>query len=577
MQKILQAGIQKNIGKSIRAEDLDSWFNMLVQPISLSQLQTNSNQIIFGRRGSGKTMYLKALAEMLGGNLPKYRVLAIYTCVNEFLVSPDDSPTTYTPLQKGHHCFLSFITSLGDQLFKYYDIISNDPQLIQTLGLTKKSLHALQDTLLELRYIQSHGDASRSKPKGSGTIIRSNSGKKERTNEKVSKLGLTLESKKMEMSVTASGSSNNRTIKTESMELQAKTEFGLVIPTHIIRSLAKTLVEQFKVDTLMIMIDEWPLLQDGQADFAEYLRRSFFGEKELSIKIAADRYMCTLSGVTNGKIRGLELGADIFEIADLDLPLHNTDDSLPLYAEMLAKRLVNFAPELYNFFGVNILQSPMIVVDSLFHNQRAFAELCNGAQGLAREFLSLFAQCSEALAYDTSKKITYEKIHKVLLKDSRGTVSNVETDPIALAALIGVRDLVRKNRSPFFFTQKNAVNKSNSLRALVTKRAVHRLPFRSIDFKVSQAYDCYEIDYSIFIEWVDLMEWSNTVKPIGDMRRALPRIELSEASKYYLEFQDHYAESIVCSVCHVPFFASDSSFVLKKLCPHCFEQPIIAK
>lgn len=578
-QAVLSSAMTKNQGKPLRSELLDSWLRVLVEPFAISELINNSSQIVFGRRGSGKTMYFKALEEMLCGNPLLHRQLLVYVPVNELLVSSYE-PSRSDPNQDAKHCFASLMESVGNKLLLWFDRITADETLARSFGLTKKSANELQETLLKFQYTVSHGNPVPGIWAGKTRMVSRSA--EERSGEKGSSAtaAATVDPKSILGTASLALKTSREQHNSESSESQFEAEHKIAVPTAELRRLAIQAVEQFGAKSLIVMIDEWPLLADAQENFAEYIRRAFCGHPRICVKIAADRFQCRLSSIrSDGKRRGLEIGADIFEAADLDMPLHGTDDALPLYAQMLVKRLTFYEPQMMEHFGPNIGDDPLPIVDLLFQNRHVFGELCNGAQGLARDFLELFRLCSKEIKCDARKRITSSEIHKVLLHDSHSVMRNVQSSEPATAALNGeIRNVVARSQQPFFFTDKGVVQVSSVLRTLLSSRAIHGVPQGYTKPQVSEEFDSYELDYSVYCEWRELLEWTKQdLRPLGDLRVSLRSLSTTEARERRVHFtSDDVARgrSIECPHCKKDFLSSAPAYDLKKLCPYCFE-PIV--
>src|SRR5205809_388293 len=72
-----------NAGISTRAEDLGEYSQLFVDPINSASLETNTNQLIFGRRGSGKTILTGALNERFRSRFPNVRCYSFhYSAIN---------------------------------------------------------------------------------------------------------------------------------------------------------------------------------------------------------------------------------------------------------------------------------------------------------------------------------------------------------------------------------------------------------------------------------------------------------------------------------------------------------------
>ncbi len=57
----LSRALDVNLGRSSRAEKDHDHLALFVDPINIASLLTNANQLVYGRRGAGKTMMFRAI------------------------------------------------------------------------------------------------------------------------------------------------------------------------------------------------------------------------------------------------------------------------------------------------------------------------------------------------------------------------------------------------------------------------------------------------------------------------------------------------------------------------------------
>jgi ABC-type branched-subunit amino acid transport system ATPase component len=60
---IVNSALRKHLGLSTRAEDIGRYGELFVDPNVIDSVRNNVNQVVFGKRGSGKTSLLGYLTE----------------------------------------------------------------------------------------------------------------------------------------------------------------------------------------------------------------------------------------------------------------------------------------------------------------------------------------------------------------------------------------------------------------------------------------------------------------------------------------------------------------------------------
>jgi hypothetical protein len=176
---------------------------------------------------------------------------------------------------------------------------------------------------------------------------------------------------------------------------------------------------------LVLLIDEWPSVAwDTQPLLAEFVRRCFSKNPRVTVKIASIEYRSNFFELLpHNAVLGFELGSDItpaLELDDLFVFDRNNDQALAAFAELVYRHL---AAELevdayFEQFGdppaterravvteiLRRLQTPDRYLNrvhgvmnadeltfALFAGPRVFRELVRAAEGVARDFISVAA------------------------------------------------------------------------------------------------------------------------------------------------------------------------------------------
>ena len=155
------------VGLSTRAEELESATDAFADTIFLNTLKAKQNQIIFGRRGMGKSHLLKRIDDEYRNNFEEYRVFPIF--INGSQLKHQTDVVNQIPQVIAFALYIEFIKSLVVQL--HYFISSQLDQSIwdnifgtQKHAISKKANLIVSDlsNLLqsgEVRFLPS-GEAS---------------------------------------------------------------------------------------------------------------------------------------------------------------------------------------------------------------------------------------------------------------------------------------------------------------------------------------------------------------------------------------------------------------------------------
>ncbi len=159
--EIINRTLVTNAGVSNRSEDLKHYSELFVDPIESDILLRNTKQLIYGRRGSGKTLLIGALNEALQRDITKTKVMSFsYSAIN-FRSSAEYGGLMPTVKEKTHAYFHSFIVQLSGDIFNLADNILRKPSLLDYFKLNGPIMTAKREQLatavLELMEASSYG------------------------------------------------------------------------------------------------------------------------------------------------------------------------------------------------------------------------------------------------------------------------------------------------------------------------------------------------------------------------------------------------------------------------------------
>jgi hypothetical protein len=325
---------------------------------------------------------------------------------------------------------------------------------------------------------------------------------------------------------------------------------------------------------VIIFIDEWMSLAECQVEFAERLRQSFFGENRIAIKIAADPYQGQFNNSGHGhNFRGLEIGGDIFEAVNLDLPFRNQEKIYDLFSETLYRRLLHFEPSLKEIFGEPPNWNSDYFIDALFSNKRAFMELCIGAQGLCRDFHKMFQMCGKKINWDiSSNRIDINCVRKVIFEKTEETYGRIVKSIDSNKLLFDfIRPHIMDRKSRYFIIESRPSEYTPIIRDLLSN-----IPMSQIHATLRGEYECFEIDYGIFLDLARAMEFS-TGEKMSEEFDGNEASKITSANKFmYLLPLDEFinetsdAAILLCKICGQEFSSSAKAYKIRKICPHCY-------
>jgi hypothetical protein len=567
--------LRKNAGYSVRSEDLGSFEQLFVDPVNSASIETNTNQLILGRRGTGKTLLLGAIHSRVNGRFPDSRCYAFYYSAVDFRSSAEYGGVVPTTKEKTHAFFHSFIEKLANDILELADKVFEKPNLLQALGLVgdakKRQRELLEDRVLRL--VDAARVGAESPLPSSVTGSRESHASSAR--DRHTSIGGALTSDGSRVGASFSRERSQRAESVEHVVLGSRRAFD----PSLIRSFLVEIVDLLGLDYIIVLLDEWMSLAECQTEFAERIKQCLFGEERIAVKIAADQYQGQFNNAGTGhNFRGLEIGADIFPIVNLDQPFRDPVAGFALFADVLYRRLLFLNPDMQNFFGDPPVSNPSWFVEMIFDNEHAFEEASRGAQGICRDFHEIVQGCAKKIGWDVaSGKVTFNTVRDVLVERTDATydrvLRSVDSNPLLVNLII---PHVRDTGTRFFLVENRETRYAHIVDDLLSKRFIHALPLSEMHPTLKASHRLFEIDYGIYLDLMEAREWSERTK--RDSEEPIDPSAMTSANSARFTVDIGPLAQVIgeedrrrCTLCGVEFSASEKSFRTKRLCPNCFE------
>jgi hypothetical protein len=339
----------------------------------LDVLANRSHQVIYGRRGVGKTHALRYYQSTVNTKGD----LAIYVdCANLGSSNSTYNDTTLTLYERATRLLIDVCTSMH---WAFADAFS-DPARGWDLAEVAPRLNGFIDAITQV-----HMD---------GSVVR------ERRTQETDKSGTDFKiggSLSVNPGVSASyGTSNNIEAVHEIKEKREGKE-STIINFQFLAQRTAALVSYIAPRRVWLLVDEWSTVPiDLQPYLADLLRRSFFSVPNVSVKIAAieQRSAFRAERADQGYI-GIELGADATVALNLDEYL--AYDVNPTRASQFFRTLIeNHVGEISR---EDQLDLPSDVLQNwtvhAFTQEPVFTELVKACEGVPRDAMHILANAAQ--------------------------------------------------------------------------------------------------------------------------------------------------------------------------------------
>lgn len=261
---------------------------------------------------------------------------------------------------------------------------------------------------------------------------------------------------------------------------------------------------------IWIIFDEWAEIpQELQPYLAELIRRTILPNSGVTVKIAAidQRTNLSIFDTENNRI-GIEIGADIAASQNLDEYMVFDNDELKamdFFKELLYHHFRGIA-SMEEIIELNILKSEDLI-NAAFTQINTFSEFVRASEGVPRDAINILGIAAMKAA---DSKISMEHIRTAArIWYSRGKEKAISTHDKAYELLRWIRDeVIGKRNARAFLLQTN--QKDPLIEYLFDSRVLHIIK-DNVSGKDTPGvrYNVYSIDYGCY---VDLMNTANAPK-----------------------------------------------------------------
>jgi hypothetical protein len=447
-------------------------------------LRAQHNQVIYGRRGTGKTHALKYLADQ---------------------VKDETNISLYLDLR-----------SVGSNGSLYND--TKRPLAERAAGLIVDVLNAVYNSLYEIALITldrtihpqqitlrlDDFGCELAKVKVSGSVEYEQSDSHSRSNVGRAEIGMSSNSNvNVEAKLGIEGSDSK-------VDVVRTKKSGIEIVTLNFANIANSLsglIDILGLDRLWLLIDEWSEVPfELQPYLADLFRRTVLPISKITIKIAAIEHRSNfvlLRG--HGEYVGLELGADV--AADLNLDDFLVFDNDQKRSTDFFRNLI-FKHYLSTEGAISAIDSAEKLIQIGFTQAPVFEEFVRAVVGVPRDALNLAAKIATK-AY--GQKIAMENVRAAARDWYQQDKAAVIRSNDALEQLLVhiIREVIGRRRARAFLLQSN--NRSEIIEQLFDSRILHVLK-RNVSSRdeLGVRYDVYKIDYGCYVEMIN-----TTQAPLG--------------------------------------------------------------
>lgn len=439
-------------------------------------LSTPNNQVIYGRRGTGKTHALKFLGDSVNNKGDHAVYLDLRSIGSNTSIYGDG---TRSLADRSSTLIVDLLNAL------YYELYGLAVNVIDGASDPRQVAVRLEDLGTAISSVRITGPVEQEKEAGA---TRSSDG---RTSAKIS----ASRDPSGELSISRSTRSENRS----SLRTTRSGVETIYLDFSNIGAALSGLCEVLGSPRIWLLIDEWSEIPiDLQPYLADLLRRTILPINSITVKIASIEHRSQFALMERqGQYIGLELGADISADLNLDDFLvfdNNQEKAVEFFKSLIFKHYQSEEIEPAS----SEIKDPDQLVRTAFTQYPVFVEFVRAVEGVPRDALNLIGKAvtkkfGQKIAMSDIRAAARDWYHQDKASSIRGNYALTRVLEIVIDEVIGERRaraflLATASRDPY-------------IEQLFDARLLHVLKKNvSSRDEPGVRYDVYKIDYGCYVE-----------------------------------------------------------------------------
>lgn len=487
-----------------------------------------NHEIIFGRRGTGKTTLFKALCYCTNsGIFENDACKCLYIDMEDVvpdkneLVKADDTVIIIETYRK-------LLYNLVDQLMvfwadlkatsNYYGISYTDEE-IRVIG---SKLDVLFDLVI-------YGKKSNKNSVETETTNESSKTAKELTANIEFNPDSSMTTFLSKFSFGKSGE------KSKIKQVSIEKTYIYTLDIYSIKLAFDDVIRSFKLDHLIICIDEFTRVDKGlgrtiQPHIAQLIKDTFFRNPNISVKVSSLWNKTEMQRRQLGEGRtGIELGEDIKRGVDLDTMFFDSE-----YSTMFFENMLMATCQLYS-------QNPVqgdstfsaFLINTLFSDREAFKLLICGSQGVPRIFGNLLIAAIDRRVEKGRPQIDPQIVFECVIENYTRDVRRKL--PYTERIVSDFDDFISDTKTRFVFISVEDYKKNREkIEGLLDNNYMHQYPSERVKRRLRNRYKIYLIHFGNYLESLGIKEWRKNLASSTALYPDIPEDAIAAPEMYQL-------------------------------------------
>ena len=495
-----------------RAEDLTNLDGTFVETIYPEIMRARQHQIIYGRRGAGKTHLLLRVGVGLRDSFAEGGILPVY--VNGSQLSQEISIVSPDPAMVALAVYVQLMQHIGAEIHRFVTELNPtnfwdwvvDGRRIQTARQADAIATRLEETLKsgQVRLLPA-GEVSNEATTLAETSRSSSAGASIRLDPSIM-----LDPRTLGWAVKA-GTTAEKSAKS-SLLTTRKIRGEVILPFSQVSYDLRCLLELLGKASIHVLFDEWSEIDKDplvQPYLAEMLRRTASAVPGMYLKLACIPGRTFLATPITGDIKnpiGLEEGDDIHSDVNLDSIVfagESLDQLVPFFVAMIKKHV---GEKVGWVRDSSFLDFESFLTSAIFKGVPPFIELCQASGGVPRDFINIY-RAATTLSANTAKSgqvrppfqlLTVRLAAKGVYQSKRASFGKSTSPQLRLLDRIYQEIYVKKHSYLFLLSEESA--EDDVVQTLYMEKLIHRFPATYYNPDDERRYQFFQLDYGTTID-----------------------------------------------------------------------------
>lgn len=470
----------------------------------LDRLINPKKEVIFGRRGTGKTVILKAFTHYIntqlynGGLHENLAQHAVYINIDKLLPSDGSGSINDLDSSKKTEVLLSKILDIIAKDFEYefyacdIDSLADPGRLLDLIEEFQKVIRdkshiikkiTIKETEDKSKHLHGEVSVGVGSNGSSGTSI------------------LSIIKSLFSFGATAKKANT----KSSSAIIESITSQGYDI--QLLSQLIQEIAERFEYDQLYYCIDELTFIdkhvRDLQIYVVQIIKELLFGSRIIAVKAAAHWNLSKLQSRDSDYPRlGMELNEDYTAAFDLDaMFLDNEQEATSYFLELMINQCLLYysgdTSKIRNALSENILS--YLFGENPEQQRFMFQLLICGSHGISRSFCNILDSCIAKMRSTGKSHITYETLFECILHEFTINVSRKNEYESTVLNIFD--EHLKKKTSRLVLLQNKDYNANKrEIENLVERNYLHQYPSAKIPKEYRNKYKMFTYHLGNYLE-----------------------------------------------------------------------------